>query len=124
MERVFILLKRKAGMSFEEFRTHYETSHAKLGEKYFGHLFASYRRNYVPSGLRFSDGATVEPAYDCVTELIFREPGGYQELLRIAAEPEIHKILAEDEARFLDRTACANAVSHPIESDVSQFRKQ
>jgi hypothetical protein len=122
MERVFILLKRKQGISFEEFRTHYESSHAKLGEKYFGHLFASYRRNYVASGMRFSDGAMIEPAYDCVTELIFREPGGYQELKRIAADPEIRRILIEDEERFLDRMACANALSEPIESDVSRLK--
>lgn len=121
MERVFILLKRKQGISFEEFRNHYETSHAKLGEKYFGHLFASYRRNYVPTGRRFSDSAMVEPAYDCVTELIFREPGGYEELIRIAMQPEVHAILAEDEARFLDRSACHNAISQPIESDLSRF---
>ena len=121
MERVFILLKRKPGMSFEDFRHHYESSHAKLGEKYFGHLFASYRRNYVPSGMRLSDGAMIDPAYDCVTELIFCEPGGYDELIRIAMQPEVHAILAEDESRFLDRSACANAMSQPIESDLSRF---
>ena len=123
MERVFILLKRKQGISFEQFQKHYESSHAKLGEKYFGHLFASYRRNYVPSGMRLGDGSAVEPAYDCLTELIFREPGGYQELKRIAGDPEIRRILIEDEERFLDRMACANAMSQPIESDVSQFSK-
>jgi hypothetical protein len=72
--------------------------------------------------MRFSDGAMVEPAYDCVTELIFREPGGYQELKRIAADPEIRRILIEDEERFLDRRACANAISEPIESDVSRLK--
>jgi hypothetical protein len=122
MERVFVLLKRKPGLSFEQFRSHYESSHAKLGEKYFGHLFASYRRNYVPSGLRLGDGTMVEPAYDCVTELIFREVGGYAELLRIAGEPEIQRILAEDEERFLDRMACVMAVSEPVESDLSQLQ--
>ena len=123
MERVFILLKRRQGMSFEDFRTHYETSHAKLGEKYFGHLFASYRRNFLSSGIRLGDGSEIEPAYDCLTELIFREPGGYQELKRIAADPIIRQVLIEDEERFLDRMACANAIPDLIESDVSQFSK-
>ncbi|MGE3690095.1 MAG: EthD domain-containing protein [Novosphingobium sp.] len=121
MDRVFVLLKRKPGMTLEDFRTHYEGSHAKLGEKYFGHLFASYRRNYIPEGRRFEDGSTGENAYDCLTELVFREPGGYQELRRIASDPEINKILKEDEAKFLDRTICANAPSQPIESDCSRF---
>lgn len=118
MDTVFVLLKRKPGMSFAEFREHYEGSHAKLGEKYFGHLFKSYRRHYIPAGTRLSDGAAVENAYDCLTELVFREPGGYDELKRIAGDPEVRRVLVEDEARFLDRAACANARSALIVSDV------
>jgi len=60
MDRVFVLLKRRKDLSFEQFREHYESSHAKLGEKYFGHLFASYRRNYIPSGSRLSDVSQIE----------------------------------------------------------------
>jgi hypothetical protein len=121
MDRVFVLLKRKAGMSFADFRAHYESSHAKLGEKYFGHLFASYRRNYIPEGRIFADGSIEENAYDCLTELVFREPGGYAELHRIASDPEIHAILKEDEEKFLDRAVCANAPAEPVESDCSRF---
>lgn len=118
MKRVFVLLKRKPGMSFEEFRTHYEGNHAKLGEKYFGHLFASYRRNYIPEGKRFSDGSRVENAYDCLTELVFHDEDGYVELKRIASQPDVHRILVEDEQQFLDRGACTNAISEPIESNI------
>jgi hypothetical protein len=120
MESVLVLLKRKPGISFEEFRNHYEGSHALLGEKYFGHLFASYKRNYIPEGTRFSDGNMVENAYDCVIELIFREQDGYAELKRRAAKPEIQAILSADEAKFLDRSACANAISQLIQSDLSR----
>ncbi|MDG2002662.1 MAG: EthD domain-containing protein [Novosphingobium sp.] len=121
MERVFVLLKRKPGITFEEFRDHYENSHALLGEKYFGHLFRSYRRNYIPAGVRFSDGASGENAYDCLTELVFHDAGGYAELKRIAGKPEIRAVLVEDEARFLDRTVSGNAIAVPIESDLSRF---
>ena len=121
MKRVFVLLKRKQGMSFEDFRTHYEGSHAKLGEKYFGHLFASYRRNYIPQGVRLSDQVAVENAYDCLTELVFRDENGYDELKRIVSDPEVRRSLIEDEQRFLDRDASVNAISAPIESDVSAF---
>lgn len=123
MQRVFVLLKRKPGLSFEEFRERYESSHAKLGEKFFGHLFASYRRNYIPGGIRFSDGAAVENAYDCLTELVFRDPDGYLELKRIASAPAVHPLLVADEALFLDRTLCVNAIAEPIESDVTQFHR-
>ena len=116
MERVFVLLKRRKDLSFEQFRQHYESSHAKLGEKYFGHLFASYHRNYIPAGTRLSDGGQVENAYDCLTELVFRDADGYAELKRIAGDPEVRRTLIEDEERFLDRDACANAISQLITS--------
>ena len=121
MERVFVLLKRKSGLSFDEFRDHYEASHAKLGEKYFGHLFASYRRNYIPQGTRFADGSVTDNGYDCLTELVFKEVGGYAELKRIASQPEVYNALITDEAKFLDRVVSANAMAEPIESDCSQF---
>jgi hypothetical protein len=116
MNRVFVLLKRRSDLSFDEFRDHYESSHAKLGEKYFGHLFASYHRNYIPVGTRLSDGCQVENAYDCLTELVFRDAEGYNELKRIVGDPEVRRTLIEDEERFLDRDACANAISQMIES--------
>lgn len=124
MQRVFVLLKRKPGMSFEDFRYHYENGHALLGEKYFGHLFASYRRNYIPGGMRFGDGENGECAYDCLTELVFRDPEGYLELKRIAGNPEVHAVLKADEEKFLDRTLSMNAISEPIESDVDRFRRK
>ena len=122
MDRVLVLLKRKPGLTFEQFKEHYESSHAKLGEKYFGHLFATYKRNYIPSGTRFG-GPDVENAYDCVTELVFRDAGGYAELKRIASNPDVYNTLITDEAKFLDRAACANAISHLVESDTSKFVK-
>jgi hypothetical protein len=104
MERVFVLLKRKPGMSFEAFREHYENSHAKLGEKYFGHLFASYRRNYIPEGMRFADGSLGENAYDCVIELVFREVGGYAVARRWTTRSGIWNTLPRtSSARWIER---------------------
>ena len=123
MDRVFVLLKRKKGLTFEQFREHYENSHRRLGEKYFGHLFKSYHRNYVRTGDRWTDGKAVENAYDCLTELVFHDEGGYAELVRIATNPEVQRILAEDEERFCDRAACSNAISDLVTSDCSKFKK-
>jgi hypothetical protein len=119
MERRYMLLKRKKGMTFEEFRAHYEGSHRKLGEKYFGHLFQSYRRDYIQTGTRFNDrGAPVENYYDCLTEIIFK-PGGTEEFAKIASDPEIRRILIEDEMRFLDRDVSGSAIADSVESDLS-----
>lgn len=121
MDTVYILLKRKPGLTFEQFRDHYENSHAVLGVKYFGHLFRSYKRNYIPTGLRFTNrDQAVENAYDCITELVFKDAGGHDELRRIASDPEVRRTLIEDEERFLDRGQCANAMFETIESTLPQ----
>ncbi len=57
MYKIFWLLKRKPGISHEQFRHHYETSHAVLGQKYFGHLILSYKRNYDVAKQAGQEGA-------------------------------------------------------------------
>ena len=47
MYKVIHLVKRKAHLSHEQFREHFERSHAAMALKYCGHLFTEYRRNYV-----------------------------------------------------------------------------
>jgi len=47
---------------------------------------------------------------------VFRDSEGYLELKRIAGDPEVRRTLIEDEERFLDRNACANAISQMVES--------
>jgi hypothetical protein len=36
MVKVIFLLKRKAGLTPQQFRAHYESSHVKLAQKYIG----------------------------------------------------------------------------------------
>jgi hypothetical protein len=120
MKKVLILLKRKSGTTFAEFQEHYENSHAKLGEKYFGHLFQWYCRNYIPVGRTLAeDGSSAENAYDCITEIVFRTEEDYAEFHRIANDPEVRQVLIDDEELFLDRGASANAPCDPIETDLS-----
>jgi hypothetical protein len=108
MITLVLLLKRKRGMSKEQFRHHYETSHVALAKKYFGHLFIDYRRHYVESGL-VDDGAslteTQDGAYDAITNVVLQDKAAVDEFLRIAGLPELYPILKADEERFLDRPA-------------------
>jgi len=108
MFKIIILNRRKEGISHEQYREHYENSHAKLGEKYYGHLWTKYKRNYVKAAFGGSPAPNggfgpVAFGYDCITEWEFPSRAEYEELLRIAADPEIGKIFFEDEGHFLDR---------------------
>jgi len=111
MYKVAWLLRRKPGISFEQFRDHYENSHAVLGQKYFGHLIDSYTRNYNlrPDPAAASDDridaiiASKQWDYDCITEWEMRDENALREVFKLLLDPNIGPIFHADEEHFLDR---------------------
>jgi hypothetical protein len=125
MITILVLLVKRHGMSDEEFRKHYETSHSQLGLKYFGHLFLEYRRYYIkamspfregPEGNNLAPQRSFGCAYDAIGEMVLQDEHSLQEMIRILEDPEIRRILAEDEARFLDREACRMGAVDVVQS--------
>ena len=81
MFKIIWLFKRKEGITLEQFRDHYESSHSELGKKYLGHLISRYVRNYAlpadparPSRNPFG--------YDCITEWTMHSAEAFDEALR------------------------------------------
>lgn len=110
MIKIIYFLKRKPGISAEQFRAQYEDSHVLLAKKYIGHLLNDYVRNYPTFALlnpsNIPPGTTPEPydiGYDCITEMHVPDQAAIEEITRIFNDPEINPILVEDELRFLDR---------------------
>lgn len=109
MAKLIFFLKRKPGISPEEFREHYERSHSRFAQKYIGHLLTGYVRNYptfaaldpsnVPEG---TDPAPYDVGYDAITEMRVKDMAAVEEIGRIFNDPEIQPILKEDERKFLD----------------------
>lgn len=110
MIKIIYFLKRKNGITHEQFREHYESSHVVLAKKYVGHLMKDYIRNYptfallnpsnIPEG---TDPVPYDIGYDCITEMHVENQAAVDEMTRIFNEPDINPILVEDELRFLDR---------------------
>jgi uncharacterized protein (TIGR02118 family) len=90
------LVKRKPGLTLEQFARHYEEAHAPLALKHFP--FKRYVRNYVSK----SDDAE-EPWFDCVTEVWFETMEDCQAAAEFTVS-EAYKVIAEDEERFMDRS--------------------
>jgi len=112
MLKIIWLLRRKPGIDFESFQNHYETSHAELGKKYFGHLIRHYRRNYNDRRIPASTAPVLAGLmqskawdYDCITEWELEDEAAMAEIVRLLCEPAIHKIFYDDEEHFLDRSA-------------------
>ncbi|MBE0480291.1 MAG: EthD domain-containing protein [Dehalococcoidia bacterium] len=87
------LLKRKQGISREEFLRHYEEVHVPLAMKHFP--FKKYVRNYVT-------GDAVD--FDCITEVWFETMEDCEKAAAFSVSPE-YKIISDDEEKFMDRAS-------------------
>jgi hypothetical protein len=112
-----VMVKRKAGLTPEEFRAGYEGSHSRIAVELFGHLWISYRRNYLTSGYAFEPGGNAagpaEIGFDAVSEFILRDEAAAAEMGRISMQ-HIERI-KEDEARWFDQTRCFVVACETIE---------
>ena len=88
------MMKRKPGLSREDFIRHYEEQHAPLAQRLLG--FARYVRNYpIP------EPGAAEPPFDVITEFWFESKEAFAAAMAVNASPEA-QIIREDEARFMD----------------------
>lgn len=101
MFKAMVLLKRKAGLSLQDFIDHYEGNHAPLGVKYQTKM-VRYLRHYLHPSPYPLDGSVIEAEYDVLTELWFPDRKAYDEGMALMMAPEANRVLNEDEQRFLD----------------------
>jgi uncharacterized protein (TIGR02118 family) len=97
--KVFGYLKRKPGLSPEEFADYYEHNHVSLVLST-AFMPSVYKRNYIQRGDAFNIEGD-EIGFDCMTELVFADR---DELLAWMTSLGIDEI-ARDEERFIDRAA-------------------
>jgi hypothetical protein len=112
MYKVMWFLKRKPGLTHEQFRDHFEASHAPMALRFAGHLYSGYQRNYVTQVWSGGDPRAEnggfgphEFGWDLISEWIMPDEESYLEIQRIMESPGIKEQFWEDEDRFIDRTA-------------------
>lgn len=104
MFKIITLIKRREGMSREEFVNYYEEVHAKLAEKYLTGKAVKYFRRYLTS-LPHSAGDEIgEPEFDASMEMWFADIEQWRSTLAIISAPDVAKLIIEDEEKFVDRT--------------------
>jgi hypothetical protein len=120
---MLVMVRRKPGLSFEEFRRGYEESHARIAVRLFGHLWREYRRNYLGQAFSFAAGAgspgdeAHATGYDVVSELIFHDEAALAEMNRLAQEHRDE--LWADEERWFDRPNCWMVLCDAVEEPLS-----
>lgn len=109
MIKLVCLMNRKPGLSMKEFVTYYEEHHVPLIDRLLP-FHSDYRRNFIVEGSAHRP-AHLDPAredvrdFDVITELIYDTQEDYQKIMDALADPEIGRIIAEDEANFFDRAS-------------------
>ena len=76
MFKIMILIKRRPGMSMDEFIDYYENHHAALGVRVVPNMTGYTRRYLMPLG----DGAP-EPPYDVATEIVFDNEAAFEQAM-------------------------------------------
>jgi hypothetical protein len=112
MYRVMFLIKRKPHMSHEQFRAHFERSHAAMAMKFCGHLFSQYQRHYMDTVWAGGDSRKADSGFgprpsnwDLLSVWTLPSEENYHEVIRIMQLPECDHLFEEDEDRFIDREA-------------------
>lgn len=112
--KLLIFIKRREDLSVKEFQQYYEDHHRKLGEASAvqSTMFYYVRRYLVPV-----DGAELE--YDVVTECWFKDKQIFDMLTASLGRGEVAPEVAEDEARFMDRSKTRFVTVVECESDLA-----
>ena len=100
MKKMIAVLKRKPGMSFEDFRTYYDTRHVPLVKGLMGDNLINYVRNYVDSDSPFAVGVKLD--FDCVTEFHFVDDAAFERAVKAVEHPDNAPKVRADELNFLD----------------------
>jgi uncharacterized protein (TIGR02118 family) len=116
MFTVYAMIKRKRGTSREDLVDYYETHHAPLAT---GHLPGL--RKYVRHYLRPWDGdahrAGSEAPFDVVTELGFDDRASFDRAMAHLSEPDVARLITEDEERVFDRSTITFLTVEDRETD-------
>ncbi len=96
------LLKRKDGLTRDQFIDYYENKHAPLILKLMPGI-QKYVRNFLSDdGNRYIFPKAGPIDFDVVTEIWLKDRAAYDRFAAEAAKPEVMAAISADEANFLD----------------------
>ncbi len=111
--KILIFLKRRPGMSVEDFRRYYEEVHVPLCLKYMGGV-SRYLRRFIDPLPNPESGESGDLAYDVITELWFEDEAVFRATVEYMSTSSMSEEVIEDERNLFDRarTRIATLVEH------------
>lgn len=119
MLKLVALLKRRPGMTLEEFRDYYETTHSKFAEPLKGGLAVRYvRRYFTPIVHPLLDAEAEEPEFDAMMEMWFKDQAQFDEAMMAFADPVLSKAIREDEPNLFDVSKIRHFLVDEVDMDM------
>ncbi len=118
MIKVIGLMKRRPGMTREEFRDYYESHHRVLGETYIKGHACKYLRRYLAPLEDPALGQKSEPSFDAIMEIWYPDQAALDAASAVLARPEIIRENGEDMQKLFDIPKCEFFVADECESNL------
>lgn len=121
MYKAMVFIKRKRGMSMEDFIAYYEGNHAPLAIKHVPNL-KRYVRHFVRPYGNDVYAADAEPPYDVVTEIWFDDEADFKRGMAYLTEPTTAAIIGADEENLFEKSSIRFMIVEDRESDLKAPR--
>ena len=121
MFKVMVMIKRKRGMSMEDFIAYYENHHAPLGASKVPNL-KRYVRHFIRPYGNAVHGADAEPPYDVLTEIWFDDEADFQRGMAYLTDPETAAIIGADEEKLFEKSSIRFMIMEDHETDMKARR--
>jgi uncharacterized protein (TIGR02118 family) len=102
--KILLFMKRRPGMSMEEFQDYYENRHVPLCLKYSGGV-SRYMRRFITAHPNPDSGESGELPYDVITELWFEDEATYRGTVEYLSTAVMPDEVVADERNLFDRTS-------------------
>ncbi len=121
MFKVLTFLKRKSGLSMDQFIKEYESGHAKLGEQILaGNAVRQFRRYLYPYQHALSgDSGVAEPDYDAIMEMWFEDEAQCARTMGLLANADNLDAIIDSGNEIFDRSKLSIFSVVESEADLS-----
>mgnify|MGYP006115675421 FL=1 len=117
MIKVISPMKRRLGMSVEDFRKYYENNHRIIGEKYLEGFAIKYIRRYT-NPLLDRSGNLNNPEFDVLLEIWYPDMETFEACKKKLSEPDVIKEIREDEEKLFDTTYMRSYIVDEYQSEI------
>lgn len=117
MIKVISPMKRRSGMSVEDFRKYYENSHRIMGEKYLEGFAIKYIRRYI-NPLLDRSGNLNNPEFDVLLEIWYPDMETFEACKEKLSEPDVIKEIREDEEKLFDTAYMRSYIVDEYQSEI------